>query len=204
MKCHICGKNEASIHYLEIVEGHKTSQWICSECAEREGISPPTAEPLSHGGLEAFLGGMLSSAATEPRAREPQAEGPTCEVCGYPYSQFREKWLLGCPACYSAFRQELLPVLRRYHGDVRHVGKVPLSRGPQASLRREVARLKSLLQQAIDQESYEEAARLRDSIREKESQIELLTRRDVGPANNATRDRDEEDGTSSPSGGSQA
>jgi protein arginine kinase activator len=204
MKCHICGKNEASIHYLEIVDGHKSSQWICTECAEREGISPPTVEPLSHGGLEAFLGGMLSTAAAEPRAREPQQEGPTCDVCGYPYSQFREKWLLGCPACYSAFRQELLPVLRRYHGDVRHVGKVPLSRGPQAALRREVARLKSLLQQAIDQESYEEAARLRDAIRDKEREVELISRGEAGSADGSPRDGDAGAGSDPAGGGSTA
>ena len=179
MKCHLCGKNEATIHYVEIVDGQKTSQWICLECAEKEGIALGEPAPLSHGGLEAFLGGMLSSTGGGQRsAPETHAEGPVCEVCGYPYGQFRERWLLGCPACYGAFREQLLPVLRRYHGDVRHVGKVPRSRGPRAALGREVARLKSLLQQAVDQESYEEAARLRDEIREKERQIALLGARD--------------------------
>ena len=111
MKCHLCGKNEATIHYVEIVDGQKTSQWICLECAEKEGIALGEPAPLSHGGLEAFLGGMLSSTGGGQRsAPETRAEGPVCEVCGYPYGQFRERWLLGCPACYGAFREQLLQI----------------------------------------------------------------------------------------------
>ena len=33
--------------------------------------------------------------------------------------------MLGCSACYEAFRDLLVPELRRFHGDTRHIGRKP-------------------------------------------------------------------------------
>jgi len=175
VKCHICGEREATIHYIEIIEGQKTSQWLCHECADREGITPGDDATAAHGALDAFLGEMLKSAPQE-RARERGTEGPACPTCGYEYRRLLASGMLGCPDCYVAFRRQLLPMLRRYHGDVSHVGKLPRAHGPRAALRREIAQLKALLEQAVGQESYEEAARLRDVIRQQERLTESLDR----------------------------
>lgn len=180
MKCHICGEREATVHYIEIIEGQKTSQWLCHECADREGITPGEDATAAHGALDAFLGEMLKSGPQE-RARGRGADGPTCPACGYEYRRLQETGMLGCPDCYAAFRSQLLPMLRRYHGDVSHVGKLPRAHGPRAALRREIAQLKALLEQAVSQESYEEAARLRDAIRQQERLTESLDR-DAGAA----------------------
>ena len=169
MKCHLCGEREASVHYIEIIEGQKTSQWLCAECADREGITPGDLGAAAHATLDAFLGEMLKTAPPE-RAREPGAVGLVCAACGYEYRQLQESGMLGCPECYRAFHRQLLPMLRRYHGDVAHVGKLPRAHGPEAALRREIAQLKSQLEQAVSLESYEDAARLRDEIRRKEGQ----------------------------------
>jgi protein arginine kinase activator len=175
MKCQLCAEREASIHYVEIVEGKKTSQWICAECAAEEGITPTEVTKLAHGSLGSMLGDMLSEATGEPTESEAQA-GLVCDVCGYQYEQLQQKGRLGCPACYATFQPKLLSLLRRYHGDTRHVGRVPRSRGPRAALRREIARFKLQLDQAVQQEDYEEAARLRDEIRAAKGQIELIER----------------------------
>ena len=57
-----------------------------------------------------------------------------------------------------------MPLLQRYHGATRHVGKV--------ARRREGAgqrlRLRTRLREAIAREDYEEAARLRDLLRPKD------------------------------------
>jgi len=173
MKCQICGEQEATIHYIEIVEGQKSDQWFCVQCAEKEGITPTEVTQLAHGSLESFLGGMLTSTPAG-RAQEKSEASLACDVCGYSYDQLQEKGLLGCSACYSSFRQQLIPMLRRYHGAVNHLGKLPRSHGPRASLRREISSMKQLLEQAVAQESYEEAARIRDEIRAKERQLETI------------------------------
>lgn len=168
MKCHICGEREATVHYIEIIEGKKTSQWLCHECADREGITPSDAVTLAHGGLESFLGEMLKFGPAE-RERARPATGPVCPACGYEYRRLQESGMLGCPDCYRAFHPQLLPMLRRFHGDTTYLGKLPRSHGAQAAARREIAQLKGLLEQAVAMESYEEAARLRDEIRAREA-----------------------------------
>jgi protein arginine kinase activator len=173
MKCQVCGESEATVHYIEIVEGQKTSQWLCSACAERQGITPSEGASLSHGGLESIVGGMLSS-IQPTRPQQTQEPSPTCETCGYELNRLQETGLLGCPSCYKAFRRQLLPMLRRYHGATQHLGRSPQHQGPRTALRREIAGLRMLLEQAVAQEGYEEAARLRDEVREKERQIDRL------------------------------
>jgi protein arginine kinase activator len=168
MKCHICGEREATVHYIEIIEGKKTSQWLCHECADREGITPSDTASLAHGGLESFLGEMLKFGPAE-RERARPATGPACPACGYEYRRLQESGMLGCPDCYRAFHPQLLPMLRRFHGDTTYLGKLPRSHGVQAAARREIAQLKGLLEQAVAMESYEEAARLRDEIRGREA-----------------------------------
>lgn len=189
MKCQLCGKNPATIHYTEIVEGEKTSQWICESCAARQGVASHEASDLHHGSLESIVGELLSGAAEPPAAPGParagertRANGPVCDVCGYRYEALKKSGMLGCPACYVSFRRQLLPMLRRYHGEVRHVGKLPRRQGPRAALQKEIGRLKVLLEQAVAQESYETAASLRDEIRAKERQAELLLRAEAAGA----------------------
>jgi protein arginine kinase activator len=57
--------------------------------------------------------------------------------------------------------------LLRYHGATRHVGKV--ARRHEAANHR--LRLRTRLRAAIAREDYEEAARLRDRLRLKDSQV---------------------------------
>ena len=37
MICQRCGDNEATIHLVELIDGQRTSQWLCAECASRSG-----------------------------------------------------------------------------------------------------------------------------------------------------------------------
>jgi len=194
VKCQVCGENEASIHYIEIVEGQKTSQWVCASCAEKEGITPLEVSPLVHGNLGSFLGEMLKNPLVG-RAREKNPPTLVCDTCGYDYNKLQENSQLGCPACYQAFRRQLLPMLRRYHGGVSHLGKLPKSLGPTAALRRETTRLKELLAQAIAAENYEEAARIRDSIRDLESQAEQTASASESTTAKPTETTDREPGS---------
>ncbi|MFN8855015.1 MAG: UvrB/UvrC motif-containing protein, partial [Planctomycetaceae bacterium] len=79
---------------------------------------------------------------------------------------------LGCSDCYTAFREELLPLLENIHGDIQHVGKAP-RRAPLDSRRRQdLIRLRSELKTAISEESYERAAELRDQIQQLERDLQ--------------------------------
>jgi protein arginine kinase activator len=79
---------------------------------------------------------------------------------------------LGCADCYTAFRDELLPLLENIHGEVQHVGKLP-RRAPQDSRRRQdLIRLRSEMKSAISEELYERAAEIRDQIQQLERELQ--------------------------------
>ena len=48
MLCEICGENEATFHYSEVVNGNKTEHHLCSECAAKTDISYYTNLPVSY------------------------------------------------------------------------------------------------------------------------------------------------------------
>jgi protein arginine kinase activator len=91
--------------------------------------------------------------------------GLTCPACGLKYAAFRADGRLGCPDDYDAFRPALEPLLDRIHRGTRHEGKTPRA----ANRRAELATLREQLAAAVAAEHYEDAARLRDRIRQKEN-----------------------------------
>lgn len=179
MTCDRCGQRVAVINYIDIEAGIKKAQWLCEECAAEVGLQLPGHEPpLDLGppaaGLNAFLGNTLNG-TPEGEGAPPTAPDLVCPACGFTYEQLRNTGLLGCAECYVVFREHLLPVLRRYHRATTHLGKAPRVRGPRAELRLEIARLRQSLEAAVGREDYEEAARLRDFIRDREMDLARTT-----------------------------
>jgi protein arginine kinase activator len=180
MTCDRCGQREAVVNYIDIEAGIKKAQWLCEECAADVGLQLPGHEPLAGlgatgSGLHDFLGNSLNP--TREIGEEPAASTAlVCAACGYTFEQLTTTGLLGCPECYVVFREQLLPVLRRYHRATTHLGKAPHLRGPRAELRLEIARLRHALEAAVGREDYEEAARLRDVIRDRELELSRTAR----------------------------
>ena len=59
MLCEICGENEATFHYSEVVNGNKTEHHLCSECAAKTDISYYTNLLDGDGRLGQLLSGLL-------------------------------------------------------------------------------------------------------------------------------------------------
>lgn len=166
MKCQFCD-NPATVHLTNLSKGKKPQKLhLCEGCARKNNLIPD--QPTPHVDLKALLS-LLAGSFQQPDAPDPAAL--TCPTCGLQYGEFRAEGRLGCPDDYAAFRPVLEPLLERIHRAQAHVGKVP------RSVRREAraAELKALTKQmkaAVKAEQYEEAARLRDLIRQKEASDE--------------------------------
>ena len=161
MKCQRCPK-QATLHITEVLgEDRFEEVHLCEECAKKYLYEPQPAKKA------AAAGGKAADPLAE--MEEPDAIGEKqCEACGLKFVEFRNSGRLGCPHDYDAFREELLPLLESIHGDVRHQGKSP-RRLPQTKLAQsELIQLRKQLHQAVTREAYEEAARLRDRIRQLE------------------------------------
>lgn len=158
MNCDICGKKEATVHLTEIVNEQMTKLNLCEDCAREKG-----AQMEEHFGLSELLSGLTDmGTAIEPEV----AITTTCSNCGLAYQNFRKLGRLGCGECYEAFKKELAPLLKRIHGADRHIGKVSLRGGKTIKDTRTLQDLKVQLEKAIQLEEFEEAAKLRDKIRD--------------------------------------
>lgn len=161
IKCQGCGKNPATVHLTEIVGGEKREKHLCESCAAGEGIATGKSPVSLNEWLTAFV--MQQATAAENA-------GVVCETCGLSYSEFRQRGLLGCPACYRSFEKMLLPLVRRAHENAeQHIGKTP-PRFDLANRRQyELVDLRRRLKDAVGAEDYEQAVRLRDRIKELET-----------------------------------
>lgn len=93
-----------------------------------------------------------------------------CPHCGYQFAVFQQNGRLGCPRCYESFQQVLQPLIASIHGNVEHVeGEVPKAPSVVADWNApeldRLGGLKARLKEAIRNERFEEAAKLRDEIR---------------------------------------
>jgi len=165
MLCQICKKSVATVRYTEIVEGETTEIYICQECAKKDDkeISPNFGMPS--------LANLASQNLTMPLSMTDM--NSVCDTCGETYFDLVHSGQLGCPQCYETFGNSLKLLFERAHGATQHVGKVPKGRAASPNVARvKLMRYRGLLQKAVHDERYEDAARLRDLIKGVESGIE--------------------------------
>jgi protein arginine kinase activator len=168
MMCQVCGKKTATTHIKTIVNGKLTQYHLCSDCAKEKGYSSLFSPwDLDFGNM---LGGLIGS------GRQGE-EVQRCKKCGASFAEISKTGKLGCAECYKTFRRQLIPVIQRIHGTTKHKGKTPTSSAlvitdtnKQIMPVKEspIDEKKRLLQKAIEEQNFEQAAVLRDEIKEME------------------------------------
>jgi protein arginine kinase activator len=161
-KCRRCTK-PATLHITEIKEGEGRTLHLCENCAQ-EYLSQVNAGDAADDDSAFAKGEFPEGAGAE------SGDEMACPECGITFKKFRSQGRLGCPHDYVAFRERLVPLLESIHGATQHVGKAPQRRPAAPRQQHELARLRSELKSAVEAEDYEQAARLRDTIKEKESE----------------------------------
>jgi protein arginine kinase activator len=158
MKCQKCTK-AATLHITEVVSEDQFEELhLCEECANKYLYEPQQKGGHKGGDVE------LGQEADEGSALNQRE----CPLCGIKFVEFRNSGRLGCPHDYHEFRQELIPLLENIHGETRHCGKMPRRLPQNKQTQSELMQLRNRLKKAVTQENYEEAAKLRDRIRQLE------------------------------------
>lgn len=173
MLCDKCKKNEAKVYYTEIINGEKKEQHLCEECAlEYTSFSMGSGmfnQEMTLGSLLSSILGNYSSSGSLHGTEQTEKE-PSCKKCGMTYSEFLKEGRFGCAECYESFRKALEKSLRNIQGSDTHTGKRP--KGFETKTEKlvkelpEIDKLSIKLQDAIEKEEFEEAARIRDRIRQ--------------------------------------
>jgi protein arginine kinase activator len=173
MLCDRCQKRDARVLYTEIINGVKKEQHLCEECAA-DYTSFQMEKPLLNSDLT--LGDLLSTLLDNYTAADKKQSGTsnpsvTCSNCGTTYDEFTQKGRFGCSKCYSSFGSQLGKTFKSIQGAEIHTGKRPKGYVIASTDRAlkdfsELEKLSLKLQEAIEKEEFEEAARLRDLIKQ--------------------------------------
>ena len=181
MLCDNCGKKEANVRYSENINGRKKELNLCEECSKKLGITNlDFSMPID---FSSFFGEFMEDFAT-PEFMPLWNEIKTlkCNQCGYTFEDIASHGKLGCGNCYEVFEERLDPIIRRIQGANQHVGRMgkiidnkieqkmgnasqkeeKINQSPENS---HLEQLQGQLKQAIKEERYEEAAKIRDEIK---------------------------------------
>ena len=157
--CQRCQQAKATVHITDTMP-EKRERHLCEDCAEKEGViikQHPTTNEI----IQQFIKQKTGLGA---------ADDLSCSRCGMTFRQFHSKGQLGCPDDYQAFKKALAPLIERAHeGATHHVGKIPVTADEDVRKQAGLLRLRRELQEAVEQENYELAARVRDRIQALES-----------------------------------
>lgn len=167
MLCEKCQEREATIIYTEIINGVKNEHSLCSECARDMdfGDELPFAE---------LLAGILGAYAAENEKREDTMEQVVCPSCKMSYRDFIRHGVFGCEDCYNVFEPLIEGNIKKIQGNNIHTGKRPrYNKGMEMKAKitekeavsEKIEVLQEKLKEALKEEDYEEAAKLRDEIR---------------------------------------
>ena len=97
------------------------------------------------------------------------------DFCGSSYSDIAKSGHVGCAKCYEIFGDQLLPSIRRIHGNTTHCGKnsrfgtKKAEKSAEMTKKDKIKALKKELDKAISEQNFEHAAELRDQIKEMEA-----------------------------------
>ncbi len=156
MLCESCGETDATVHLTQITDGAVKKLHLCQSCAEESGLTIQSAMSIPE--MMFGLGGASESASA--------GEDKACPRCGMRQADFKKTSRLGCPTCYTVFTEELAPLLTAIHKGTQHAGKVPAGAQAAAVTTPEIEAMQQKLQDAVSAERFEEAATLRDQIRQ--------------------------------------
>lgn len=159
--CSICKEKPATVFLSNInSENKKVDLDLCDSCAKAKGIDDPSALLLASVDL------MLGLGAAQEIEQAAGGSELKCVRCGFTQADLKKSGRLGCPDCYRTFADGLSSLLKSMHKGTRHVGKAPEALRATRDYADKLKQLQKKLTKAIESENFEEAAQLRDEIKQ--------------------------------------
>ena len=162
MLCCICKEKPATVHLTDIKGDKMQKVDLCEECAKNKGVNDSTFA------LADMLLGLGASQEIEQAAGGAEIK---CPQCGFTQADFKKSGRLGCAECYKTFADGLEGLLKSMHKGTRHAGKVPEGLRQTRDLSDRLNALQQRLAKAIREENFEQAAALRDEIKQMNTRL---------------------------------
>lgn len=164
MKCQHCNNNEATTYIKKNINGKVTEMHLCSECAAELGVMEEFSPESFFN--DTFFGNFLGAGVP---AMNILSGIDHCEYCGSTFNDIVKYGRVGCANCYSKFEDRLQSSITKMHGNVKHIGKnvtYTQEADEDKIAETELETLKNQLKEAIREQRFEDAAVLRDKIKE--------------------------------------
>ncbi len=155
MLCENCKKNMATTHIRTVINGVVIEKNLCGYCAAKGGYSK-----FVNNSFASMLASMFGDELATGNIRESR-----CSCCNTRFSDIAETGKMGCSECYKAFRDKLIPYLKRVHGTTEHIGKRVSNSSSALTVQDKKESLRREMLEAVQAEEFEKAAKLRDEIR---------------------------------------
>jgi len=169
MLCENCSKNDATIHYTEIVNGVMSEHHICGECAKELDLSYYSDGLSSELPFAKLLTGLLASKMLLQQENNNIMTHVICPKCGMNYDEFTKVGKFGCAECYNVFGPLIEEHMKKLHGNSVHTGKQYKNFDDiieeNDDSQKDLEILNAKLKESVKLENYEEAAKFRDEIK---------------------------------------
>jgi protein-arginine kinase activator protein McsA len=108
-----------------------------------------------------------------------------CNECGTSFNDLLNTGKMGCANCYKIFRKKLIPILKRIQGGTEYLGGTAgnvsnditedtklKNNDSNIEIENKIKSLENNLKKCIQEENYEEAAKIRDEIKNEKAKID--------------------------------
>ncbi|MCL1936692.1 MAG: UvrB/UvrC motif-containing protein [Defluviitaleaceae bacterium] len=162
MLCDNCKKREAevSVNLEQVYDKEKSELHLCYRCS---------LDFDKNFFINSLLNDLLFNFTNfHPfdKEKEKEVNDISCEGCSLTLYEFKKIGKLGCGKCYESFKKDINNIIEKIQWSEKHKGKIPKTNAASLIIKKEIETLKEELKNHIDLEQYEEAAKIRDKIKE--------------------------------------
>jgi len=180
MLCENCNKREANVRYSENINGVRKEMHLCEECSRKLGITDNMDFRMPKFDLSNFFGSFLEdfSSSQDFMPLLSEVKQIKCDSCGSSFDDIINTGRYGCANCYDVFEDRMDPILKKLQGANRHNGRLGKISDNKIKFEKnesnksinnsenKLEKLQDDLKKAIKEERYEDAAKIRDKIKE--------------------------------------
>ena len=165
MLCECCHAHPATVHMVQVVNGHRKEEHLCSECAEKEHVFQKEQSFFGHGffdsPLDHFFGGsMLGHLLEDPfgtRTLEDQGGGQFIEVSPEKLPENEDG--------YNRFKESIRQSFQKGKNEIPVNEPKAKEKADAPAESEELQALRKELKSCVDREDFERACEVRDKIK---------------------------------------
>lgn len=164
MLCERCHAHPATVHMVQVVNGHRKEEHLCSECAEKEHVFQKEQSFFGHGffdsPLDHFFGGsMLGHLLEDPFGTR------TLEDQGGQFIEVSPEKLPENESSYDRFKEAIRPSFQKGKNEIPVNEPKAKEKADAPAKSEELQALRKELKSCVDREDFERACEVRDKIK---------------------------------------